>query len=299
MGKSTLLNGLVGTRLSIVTPKAQTTRRRVAGIYSDRGHQAVFLDTPGLLDPRYPLQEAMQVEARSAIADADVLVYVADAGYSPSLEHARSFEPPRGARLLLCLNKVDRLAGRDGGGGPTEEPSRGPREETRGLAEELSRGPWEEVVPTVATAGRGVRSLLDAILRRLPESPPLYPTDELATEPVRFFVAELVRETCFEELAEEVPYSTAVRVDEFTDRGEGRPVYIAATVFVERPSQKGIVIGAGGRMIRRIGTAARRKVEEFLERPVYLDLRVKVLPNWRKRRNLLRMLGFRTPPPER
>lgn len=279
VGKSSLLNRLVGERLSIVTPKAQTTRRRLAGIFSDASHQAVFLDTPGRLDPRYLLQESMRREADAAVEEADVVVYVADAGFPPSLEDARGFRPPREAACLLCLNKVDRV-----------EPDVAARQ-----AVELEEAGWNPVLPTVATTGEGVAELREAVLSRLPDSPPLYPTDELATEPVRFFVAELVRETCFEELAEEVPYAVAVRTDEFEERDDEGPVYIACTLFVERPSQKGIVIGAGGRMIREIGTGARRKVEEFLGRDVYLDLRVKVLPNWRKRHNHLTMLGFRAP----
>lgn len=280
VGKSSLLNRLVGARLSIVTPKAQTTRRRVAGIYSDERHQAIFLDTPGRLEPRYLLQAAMREEADAAAEDADVLVYVVDAGFPPSLEDALSFRRPEGAASLLCLNKADRVG----------------KEEARRLAGRLEEAGWDPVLPTVATAGEGVGALREAVLGALPASPPLYPTDELATEPVRFFVAELVREACFEALAEEVPYAVAVRTEAFKDRGPDRPVYIACTVFTERESQKGIVIGSGGRKIREIGTEARRKAEAFLERDVYLDLRVKVLPNWRKRRNHLRMLGFRAPP---
>ncbi len=279
VGKSSLLNRLVGARLGIVTPKAQTTRRRLAAIYSDEGHQAVFLDTPGRLDPRYLLQEVMRREAEAAVEEADLIVYVADAGFEPSLEDARDFRRPPGAAGLLCLNKVDRV-GEDVAGR---------------LARELEAAGWDPVIPTVATTGEGVAALRRAILARLPPSPPLYPTDELAVEPVRFFVAELVREACFEKLAEEVPYAVAVRVDEFKERGPDRPVYVACTLFVERPSQKGIVIGAGGRMIREIGTEARRKVEAFLERAAYLDLRVKVLHNWRKRQDHLTMLGFRAP----
>lgn len=279
VGKSSLLNRLVEAPLSIVTSKAQTTRTRVAGIYSDERHQAVFLDAPGLLEPRYLLQAAMRQEAERAIEDADVVVYVADAGFEPSLEDATRFRAPRGTVALLCLNKVDRVG----------------HEEAERRAGELAAAGWHPVLPTVATTGEGVAELREAVLERLPASPPLYPTDEVATAPVRFFVAELVREACFETLAEEVPYAVAVRTDEYKDRGAERPIYIRCTLFVERPSQKGIVIGAGGRRIREIGTLARRKVEAFLGRGVYLELRVKVLRNWRKRRDHLTMLGFRAP----
>lgn len=284
VGKSTLLNELVGARLSIVTPKAQTTRQRLLGLYTDEAHQAAFIDTPGLLEPRYRLQEAMREEAAGALEDADVLVYVADLGYEPSLEGARSFRPPPETPALLCLNKADRA-------------DRAGRERLR--AEFDADPSWAAVLATVATTGEGVEELRAAVLERLPPSPALYPPDELSTAPVRFFVAELVRETCFEVLAQEVPYAVAVRVDEFKDRGEGNRLYIAATLFVERNSQKGIVIGEKGARIREIGTASRRKIQTFLERPVYLDLRVKVLANWRKRDDRLRMLGFRPPPASR
>lgn len=279
VGKSTLLNRLIGTRLSIVTPRAQTTRKRVLGLYTDDAHQAAFLDTPGLLDPRYRLQEAMREEARGALLDADVTVYIADAGFEPSLEAARGFSVPGDVPALLCLNKVDRVD----------------EDERRGLVAELAHERWGGVVPTVATTGQGVETLRSAVLERLPESPALYPSDDLSDAPVRFFVAELIRETCFEMLTQEVPYSVAVRVDEYRDRGEGNRLYVAATLFAERDSQKGILIGEGGSRIRAIGTAAREKIETFLERPIYLDLRVKVLAHWRKRDDRLRMLGFRPP----
>ncbi|MGH7539704.1 MAG: GTPase Era [Gemmatimonadota bacterium] len=282
VGKSTLLNRLVGERLSIVTAKAQTTRRRLLGIYTDDSHQAVFVDTPGLLDPRYRLQEAMRAEATAALQDADVLVDVVDAGFEPSVEWACTYDPGTAAPRILCLNKVDRVG-------------EGRRDE---LLASFEGGPWVAVMPTVAEEGRGVEALRAAILGQLPESPPFYPRDELSDAPVREFVAELVRETCLEELAEEVPYSIAVRVEEFRDRGPERAVYIEALLYVERESQKGIVIGAGGRTIRKIGTAARGKIEAFLGRHVYLELRVKVLPNWRKRDKYLTLLGFRVPSQE-
>jgi len=276
-GKSTLLNELVGERLSIVTPKAQTTRQRLLAIYTDSRHQAVFVDTPGLLEPRYLLQAGMLEEAEQAATDADVIVYVADAGYERSLEHARAWRPPRALPAILCLNKVDRIEAE--------------------ILEELSRsfadGVWEAVVPTVATKGRGVEALRDEILARLPPGAFLYPEDELATAPLRFFAAELIRETCIEELGQELPYSIAVGIEEFREQEE--PVYIAATVFVERESQKGMVIGRGGGMVRRIGTRSRHKLESLVGSRVYLDLRVKVLRNWRKDPGRLKVLGYPVP----
>lgn len=282
VGKSTLLNALVGERLSIVTPKAQTTRRRLLGIYTDPSHQALFLDTPGWLEPRYALQESMQAEAAGALADADVTVGVLDAAYEPSLEWAREFmirARSESSVNILCINKIDLI---------TED-------DLEALTEALEGAPWDAIVPTAADRGFGIDELRRCILARLPESPPFYPEDELSDAPVREFAAELVRETCFEKLEQEVPYAIAVRVEEFKDRGPDLPVYIETVLYVERASQKGIVIGAGGKMIRGIGAASRGKIEQFLDRRVYLDLRVKVLPNWRKQYKHLRVLGFRVP----
>ena len=278
VGKSTLLNELTGERLSIVTSKAQTTRQRLLGIYSDDRHQAVFVDTPGLLEPRYALHESMQVEVARARADADVLLYVIDLGWGTSVERASVFEPPPGVPSILCLNKADRIAA----------------DRVASIEAALAqRSIWHSGIVTEATTPKGVDELRQAILGLLPQSPPLYPVDDIATAPVRFFAAELIRETCFELLSDEIPYATAIEIDAF--REDDDPVYIAALVFVERESQKGIVIGRGGSMIKNIGREARRKIEAFLERPVYLDLRVKVMPNWRRRPGTLKLLGYDLP----
>jgi GTP-binding protein Era len=282
VGKSTLLNQLIGERLSIVTHKAQTTRQRLLGIYSDDLHQAVFVDTPGVLEPRYALHESMQAEIARARTDADVLLYVVDLGFESSLEHARMFAPSTGVPSILCLNKADRVG----------------KAELSAIEGKLSDGSeWHSVIVTEATAGRGVDRLRTTILDLLPPSPPLYPVDEIAAAPVRFFAAELIRETCFEELAEEVPYATAVEIETFREADD--PVYIAAMIYIERESQKGIVIGKGGSMIKTIGRKARVKIERLIERPVYLDLRVKVMPNWRRRPGRLKLLGYDLPPGSR
>jgi len=278
VGKSTLVNRLVGQRLSIVTPKAQTTRQRLFAIYTDPAHQAVFVDTPGLLEPRYLLQRGMREEAEAAAVDADVVLYVADAGYTRSLQHATEWAPPLATPSILCLNKVDRL-----------EP--GEVDELMGSLTETGR--WLSVHSTVATTGAGVDRLRTRILDTLPVGPALYPEDEVAAAPVRFFAAELVRETCFEELGQELPYSIAVGIEEF--RESEVPVFVSATIYVERESQKGMVIGKGGTMIRRIGMTARRKLEAMLDARVYLDLRVKVLRNWRRNPARLKLLGYPVP----
>ena len=282
VGKSTLLNAFLGERLAAVTPRAQTTQRRLLGIYSDEAAQAVFIDTPGLLEPRYTLHRSMREEALSALEDADLVLAVADAGFEPSLDWAGEFADSIGGPKILCLNKIDRLA-------------------ASGLAELRARfagGGWDGVYGTCATSGEGVPELLEALSARLPESPPLYPVDELSDAPVRHFVAEMIRETCLEELAEEVPYAVAIRIEEFREREGERPTYIEAVIHVEKESQKGIVVGAGGRTIRKLGTRSRLKIERFLGRRVYLRLRVKVLPNWRKKTHHLRVLGFRVPAQE-
>jgi GTP-binding protein Era len=278
VGKSTLVNRLVGQRLSIVTPKAQTTRQRLFAIYTDSAHQAVFADTPGLLEPRYLLQRGMREEAEAAAVDSDVVLYVLDAGYARSLQHAAEWTPPPATPSILCVNKVDRLeAG-----------------EIAGITESFAgTGRWLSVHSTVATTGAGVDVLREGVMETLPVGPALYPEDQVAAAPMRFFAAELVRETCFEELGQELPYSVAVGIEEF--RESEVPVFVSATIFVERESQKGMVIGKGGTMIRRIGTAARRKLEAMLDARVYLDLRVKVLRNWRRNPARLKLLGYPVP----
>ncbi len=282
VGKSTLLNHLIGERLSIVTHKAQTTRQRLLGIYTDEHHQAIFVDTPGLLEPRYALHESMQAEVARARTDADVLLYVVDLGWTSSVEHARQFQPPPGVPGILCLNKADRL----------EES------ESARIRDSLTEGGhWHATITTVASGARGVNELRETILGLLPSGPPLYPLDDIAAAPVRFFAAELIRETCFEELADEVPYATAIEIETFREAED--PVYIAAMIYVEKESQKGIVIGSGGSMIKTIGRKARGKIEHLIERPVYLDLRVKVMPNWRRRPGRLKLLGYDLPPGSR
>ena len=283
VGKSTLLNAFLGEPLSIVTPKAQTTQRRLLGICSQPSYQAVFVDTPGLLEPRDPLQRSMRAEALSTLDDADVVLGVVDAGFEPSIAWAKALPISSDRPALLCLNKVDRVSKRE--------------------ADELAAGwrgrGWAGVYRTRADRGEGVAGLLEVIGGLLPESPPLYPPDELSDAPVRDFVAEMIRETCLEELDDEVPYAVAVQVEEFRERKGGRPTYIEARLYVERASQKRIVVGAGGRTIRRIGTRSRGKIERFLGHRVFLELRVRVLANWRRQSNHLRLLGFRVPSEER
>ena len=277
-GKSTLLNRIIGQKLSIVSPKPQSTRDRIVGIHTEDGVQMVIFDTPGLLTPKYALQQAMRGAALMALDDADVIVYLHDAseGPAPSLVKAAELDhPPRG-EVLLALNKVDTLS---------------PAQRSR-LAEEQP-----DAFQIVALTGEGVPRLMEAVRERLPVSPYLYPEDEISTQSTRFFVSELIRETALEQLEDEVPYSVACEIEEF--RESRTPVYIRAVIFVERDSQKGILIGAGGARIRDIGRISREKIESLIESPVYLDLRIKVLPNWRKKGRDLRRFGYKVPEEKR
>ncbi len=280
-GKSTLMNRFIGEHISIVTPKAQTTWERVTGILTRDTTQMVFLDTPGLLEARDLLQKSMLGAALSALGEADVILVVIDARYAPSPsdeERLLSALADTAAPLHLALNKVD-------------EAESGPVLAWRAwAAEHLPRGSVHEIS---AVDGSGVDELLAALAADLPESPFLYPDDEIASQPVRFFVEELVRETVFEMFHEEVPYSVVCRVGEFRETQE--PVYIQIDVHVERKSQKGILIGKGGAAIRELGGRARAKIEHFLGRSVYLDLWVKPLKSWRKNRTTLGTLGFQVP----
>jgi GTP-binding protein Era len=272
VGKSTLLNRIVGQKLSITSPKPQSTRDRVVGIYSDADSQMVILDTPGLLNPGYLLQEAMRSTAIRALDEADVIVYLADAteGNPPPLAEAAQLESLPKAPVITVLNKSDAI--------PANR-----------LAE-IATLAGADVVSVSALTGDGIPDLMARIAQRLPESPFLYPEDDISTQPVRFFVAEMVRETVLEQLHDEVPYAVAVQVEEF--REGSSPLYIRAVIYVERDSQKAIIIGSKGAQIKSIGEVARKKIELFIGSKVYLDLWVKVLANWRKNPGSLSRFGY-------
>jgi GTP-binding protein Era len=230
----------------------------------------VILDTPGLLNPGYLLQQAMRSTALRALDEADVIVYLADAteGKPPSLVEAAGLAAAPKAPVITVLNKSDAV--------PASR-----RDEA---------GADEDVTYVSALTGDGVPELMARIARQLPESPFLYPVDDISTQPVRFFVAEMVRETVLEQLHDEVPYAVAVQVEEF--REERSPLYIRAVIYVERDSQKAIIIGSKGAQIKSIGESARKKIEAFLGTKVYLDLWVKVLANWRKNPGSLSRFGY-------
>jgi GTP-binding protein Era len=280
-GKSTLMNRLVGQHLSIVTAKAQTTWQRVTGLLTLDDAQLIFLDTPGLLQARDLLQRAMLGAALEALQEADVVLLVVDATRGPTDQDKERLSlalEQVSAPFHAALNKVDQA----------------PEEAVSAWGEWIRARPWRPTLHRIAALeGRGTDDLLAALVRDLPEGPFLYPEDDIATAPVRFFAAELVRETVFEQYDEEIPYSVFCRVEEFREGQD--PIYIQVNVYVERKSQKGIIIGAGGRAIRELGQASRAKIEHFLGQRVYLDLWVKPLRSWRRNRARLGEMGFRVP----
>jgi GTPase len=263
VGKSTLLNRIVGQKLSITSPKPQSTRLPVFGIRTEGDTQIVFIDTPGLLEPSYELQRAMRAAAIRALNDADLVLYLVDATEG---EPAKLPVTPK-APVLLVFNKID-------------------------LVKHLDEQPGAFYIS--AANGKGVDALVHEIEHRLPESPFLYPEDEVSTQSMRFFVSELIRETALEQLQDEVPYSVAAEVEEF--REDRTPLYIRATIYVERESQKGILIGHKGARIREIGKVSREKIEPLVGSSVFLDLHVKVLPNWRRDAQSLKRFGFTVTP---
>jgi GTP-binding protein Era len=270
VGKSTLLNALVGEHLAIVSPKPQSTRLPVVGLVTRDDTQFIFTDSPGLLEPEYKLHETMRAAALRAIADAEVIAYLHPlAAYPapPLAEVARLERPPR-APIVTVYTKAD----------------------LGSASANLPQPPPSSSVVVSAVTREGLDLLLDTLRARLPESPFHYDPDAMATQPMRFFAAEFVREAAFELLEEELPYSVAVEIDEFREGQE--PVYIRAVVYVERTSQKGIVIGEGGRTIKAIGQTARAKIEALLGVRVFLELHAKVLPKWRRQLSSLKRLGY-------
>lgn len=270
VGKSTLLNALIGEHLAIVSPKPQSTRLPVVGLLTRADTQFIFTDSPGLLEPEYALHEAMRAAAVRALGDAEVIAYLhplAEFPAPPLATVARLESPPR-APIVTVYTKADVV------------PS----------SPNLPQPPPTSAVVISALTRAGLEPLLDALRALLPEGPFHYDPDEMATQPLRFFAAEFVREAAFELLHEELPYSVAVEIDEF--RETAKPVYIRAVIYVERDSQKGIVIGAGGRTMKALGQAARAKIETLLGAHVFLELHTKVLPKWRRRAASLKRLGY-------
>ena len=277
VGKSTLSNRLVGERLSIITSKAQTTRHRIMGIVNGEDYQIVFSDTPGVLKPKFKLQESMLDFSTGALVDADILLYVTDVIESPTknqdfLDKVAREQIP----VLLVINKIDLLHGNDD------------------LLQIIDRWkqllPRAEVFPTSATENFNVDNLMSRIVELLPESPPYFGKDALTDRNSRFFVTEIIREKILLTYDKEVPYATQVIVEKF-DESE-TSIHIMAVIYVERDSQKGIIIGRQGVKLKHVGIDARKDIERFFEKKVFLQLYVKVERDWRNQENKLRAFGY-------
>ncbi len=280
VGKSTLINALLEQKVAAVSPRPQTTRRRQLGILTIENAQLVFVDTPGIHNPRHKLGEFLNQEAEEALDGVDVILWLVDSSVEPTEDDARISSllnqiSPRTPRMLV-LNKIDLL-------NPDAESAR---------AEMYSKMLNQAQVQKVSAAKRtGLGQLLEALINLLPTRPPEFPEEQITDAYERDIAADLIREACLFKLRDEVPHSLAVHIDEFKERDNGM-AYIAATIFIERESQKGIVIGEGGKMLRAIGSAARREIEEMGGRKVFLELRVKVEKDWRDNENALKKFGY-------
>ena len=265
-GKSTLLNRLVGAKVSIVSPKVQTTRARVLGIALRGEAQAIFIDTPGIFEPRRRLDRAMVAAAWSGAADADIVVLLVDAGRAVSKDTRRIVEglAKTGRKAVLALNKIDLVK----------------RAKLLGLAEELNEtGVFTDIFMISATTGDGVDDLMDTLVSRLAKGPWLFPEDQVSDMPARLLAAEITREKLFIQLHEELPYSLTVETESWENFKDGS-VRIGQIVYVRRDTQKAIVLGKGGRRVKSVGAAAREELEQILDRKVHLFLHVKVRENW-------------------
>jgi GTPase len=279
VGKSTLLNALLEQKISIVTNKPQTTRQRVLGILSRDDAQIIFLDTPGLLKPKYLLHKEMIKHAESALADADIILVMTDAARKTELPQEvsmRVLQMCRTKPVFLVINKVDKAN----------------KVELLPIIQVFAQErQFKEIIPISALKRDNLEAILKTIIHYLPEHEAFYPKDIVSEYPERFFVAEFIREKLFEKFREEIPYSTAVEIREFKEREKGKTL-INADIIVERDSQKGIVIGKKGEALKEIGTEARREIENFLQHEVFLELHVKVREKWRENETIIRQLGY-------
>ncbi len=274
-GKSTLMNSLVGEKMSIITPKAQTTRHRIIGIVNDQEHQIVFSDTPGVIKPNYSLQESMMNFVQGSLIDADVILFVTDIhekyDENDVIEKLRNTTSP----VAVLINKIDRSS--------EEEVM----EKIEFWKEKLNP---DAIFAISALLVYGVQGILDYIKEKLPVHAPYYEKDELTDKNMRFFVAEMIREKIFKLYDKEIPYSTEVVITSYKE--EPNITRIAGEIIVERDSQKNIIIGKAGSMIKKVGTYARQDIEEFIGGKVFLELFVKVIPDWRSKKNYLKQFGY-------
>jgi GTP-binding protein Era len=277
VGNSTLMNDLVGERVSIITSKAQTTRHRIMGIVNTDEYQIVFSDTPGVLSPKYKLQESMLQFSEEALTDADILLYVTDVIEDPEKNAAFLAKVAKEkVPVLLVINKIDLLKNN--------------ADLEAIITKWRDRLPNAEIFPTSAKEHFNVNNLMSHIVELLPEGEPYFGKDALTDKPARFFVTEIIREKILLNYDKEVPYSTEVIVEQFKE--DDKSIHIMAVIYVERDSQKGILIGKGGASLKRVGIDARKDIETFFAKRVFLELFVKVEPNWRNRENKLRAFGY-------
>ncbi|MGE5421526.1 MAG: GTPase Era [Chloroflexota bacterium] len=277
VGKSTIMNSLVGEKLSIVSPKAQTTRHRIMGIVNGDDFQIVYSDTPGILNPKYKLQESMMGFVNSALTDADVIMYITDVteknpGENEYLDKIRQ----SGIPVIVAVNKIDLS--------------------NQGELEMLVEKwhvifPGSPVIPLSALKNFNLNVLLNSILEKLPESPPYFPKDQLTDKYERFFAAEIIREKILFNYQKEIPYSVEIEIESFKD--EEKIIRISAIIHVARDSQKGIIIGHKGSMLKKVGTESRIEMEDFFRKKVFLELHVKVTKDWREKPNVLKRFGYR------
>lgn len=281
VGKSTLINRLIGQKIAIVSPKPQTTRRRQLGIHTEDRAQILFVDTPGLHAPQHKLGEFMVKNAEAAFRDADVILLLLDVSRPPEAGDRHLSETVARLRgdtpVVLALNKIDLLKA---------------EERDARIAEHTALIPNAQSHLISALDGAGVDDLLEALVTLLPPGPRYYPAEQVSEANLRFIAAEVIREKIMLHTEQEIPHSVAVDIDSFRERPD-RKTYISAIIYVERDSQKGIIIGKGGEMIKRIGSEARVELAEMLETDVFVELRVKVLKNWRSDEKLMQRLGYR------
>ncbi|MBN1399122.1 MAG: GTPase Era [Bacteroidetes bacterium] len=279
VGKSTLLNAMLDQKISIVTSKPQTTRQRILGILNREKTQIIFLDTPGLLKPKYLLHKEMVKHAESALQDADIILVMVQAGQKielPEEVRLRVLPMCKVKPVFLIINKIDKI---------------NKTELLPVIKEFVKEKQFKEIIPVSALKHDNLEDLLETIIGYLPEHEAFYPEDIVSEHPERFFAAEFIREKLFEKYREEIPYSTAVEIREFKERDSGKTL-IEADIIVERDSQKGIIIGSKGAALKEIGTSARKEIEEFLQQEVFIKLHVKVREKWRQNEAIIRRLGY-------
>jgi GTP-binding protein Era len=287
VGKSTLLNQMIGEHLAITSKRPQTTRNRIPGVLTQDGCQLVFIDTPGLHQGKSALNRYMDQIAQHALGESDVVALLIEAGIGPDLQVGIStvarqvLEALKGQeqKVILIINKIDRIT----------------REHLLPIIQAYQAiYPFNHIVPVSALKGEGVDHLIEVLTKEMPLGPALYPKDILTDLPERFFAAEMIREKLFRRLSQEVPYSTAVTIDTWSDQGN-KGVFIDATIHVERASQKGIVIGKGGSQLKQIGMTARQQLERFLNTRVHLKLFVRVEPRWTRSAKSIKKMGYEQP----